>query len=171
MSKPESTRPSPFDLGDISAVKVGDLVAHIDLSGKVGNCVRVVSLVDDTRVQVRCRTTGKLQGAWLHKNGGGYPWAMHDQNVMRGYFSVNPEHIAEAERNAKAAQIAEDARKAAFNALFEQAWPIGRELGDGTRSGHNGGDDWESTEAAYVLAKRLTSEQMATLARWLGIAG
>lgn len=160
---PQNPRPVPFDLGNLAAVKVGDEVTTLDENGAPGCGVHIVREVTPDLVRVR-RSDGKTFGAWYIKNGGGCPYAMHDQNVMRFYYSANPEHIARAKRNAKAAHAAEETRKAAFAALLALAKPLGEELGDG----------WDTEEgyrstAAHTLAERLTAEQMATLAGWLGV--
>ncbi len=154
--------PPPFDLGNLSAVKVGDEVTTLDEHGNPGSGVHIVQEVTPERVRVR-RSDGKTFGAWLTKNRGGCPWAMHDQAVMRYYYSANPEHIARAKANAEAARLAEEARKAALAVLMEQARPIGVELGDG----YDSEEGYQRETAAQTLAANLTPEQMRTLAGWL----
>ena len=125
---------TPPDVGNISAVKVGDEVTVLTLEkGKwvVGQTIKIVHAIEDWRVFVRNPEKTTSCGAWLTKNGGGCPYAMHDKNVMRYYYSANPEHIAQAKRNAKAAKAAEEKRKAEFEAMMVEARPIGVELGDG----------------------------------------
>ena len=164
---PQNPRPVPFDLGNINAVKVGDEVTTLDDKGHPGASVFLVYETTPDRVHVR-RTDGKTHGVWWTKNGGGCPWAMHDQNVMRYYYSVNPKHIKRAKANARAAAIAEEAKKAAFAAQLALAKPIGEALGDGWDSDSDEGSYYRGS-AAHELAEKLTPEQMATLAGWLGL--
>lgn len=157
----------PFDLGNLSAVKVGDEVTTLDEQGHPSSRILIVHLIESWRVLVRHPDRPVSCGHWLTKNKGGAPYAMHDQNVMRFYYSANPEHIACAKANAAAALTEEQARKAAFALVLEQARPIGEALGDGWQNGSNGGDDYYSTGIAQTLAECLTPEQIATLAGWL----
>ncbi len=156
--QPITPRPAPFDLGNLFAVKVGDEMAALDAAGRVGSSVLLVRAIHAWGVQVRLPDSPHVIGSWRHENGGGYPWAMHDQNVMRGYFSANPVHIAQAKANAEAARIEREAKAAAFETQMVLARPIGLELGD---------RDADSDGIAQELANRLTPEQLATLAGWL----
>ena len=162
--------PNGLTLADLNleSVKVGDEIVTISRAENGGLSVTphvfLVQAHEGWRVVAR-NEKGKTHGAWLTKNGGGCPWAMHAQNVMRYYYSANPEHVAQARRNARAKKAAEEARKAAFEAQMALARPLGDELGDG----------WDSDEgyrretAAQTLAEKLTPEQMRTLAGWLGV--
>ena len=155
--------PIDLDLGAISSVKPGDQLAVIHTyTGK-----RVVSSVLATVTEiktdgfVRC---GKCDGFYLKNLGATYYF------MQRGllFFSVNPEHIAEAKETAR--KVSEEtrikaealARKTRFSA------PIGALLGDGERRDSDG-DIWISSDAADVLTEKLTAEQLETLAGWLGV--
>ncbi len=158
--------PPPFDLGNLAALKLGDEVTTITREGQIGSTVFLVHAIDGERVRVRRPEKANATGSWLIRNGGGCPYAMHDQTVMRYYYSANPAHIAQARANAEAERIAEETKAAAHAAMMDLARPVGLELGDA----------WESEEgyqretAADTLATRLTPEQIRTLAGWLGVA-
>lgn len=165
--------PDGLTLDDLhlSAVKVGDEVVTISRADNgglsVGSRVFRVSAIESWRVLIR-REDGKTHGAWQIKNGGGCPYAMHPQHVMRFYYSANPEHIARARRQAKEQEAAEIARKAAFEAQMVLARPIGEALGDEWDSGGDY-EGFQRESAAQALAEKLTPEQMRTLAGWLGV--
>lgn len=163
--------PDGLTLADLHLenVKVGDEIVTIKRAENggglsVGSRVFYVREIENWRVLLR-GDEHKTHGAWQVKNGGGCPYAMHPQNVMRFYYSANPAHVAEARRKARAIKEAEEARKAAFDAQMTLARPLGDELGDG----------WDSDEgyrretAAQTLAEKLTPDQMRTLAGWLGV--
>lgn len=162
--------PEGLTLADLHLenVKVGDEIVSISRADNgglsVGSSVFHVHAREGWRVILR-NEKDKTHGAWQTKNGGGCPWAMHGQHIMRYYYSANPEHVAQARRNARAIKAAEEARKAAFEAQMILARPLGYELGDG----------WDVQEschrstAAQTLAEKLTPEQMRTLAGWLGV--
>ena len=164
------TLPDCLTLADLHLenVKVGDEVVTISRTSNgglsVGSRVFVVREIESWRVLLN-NENGDSRGAWQTKNGGGCPYAMHPQHVMRYYYSANPEHIATARRQAAEQEAAEIARKAAFEVQMALARPLGDELGD----------EWDSEEgyrretAAQTLAERLTPEQMRTLAEWLGV--
>ena len=156
---------TPFDLGDIANVKVGDFVAIITREGEIKPHIFVVAGVTDWRVLVRRPGETKTAGAWLVKNGGGCPLAMHDQSVMRYYYTANPEHIARARERIIEVRAAEEKRKADHAAKMKLYRPVGLELGDGW----NEEDDCRYEPAAQTLAERLTEEQLRTLAGWLGV--
>lgn len=166
--------PEGLTLADLHLenVKTGDEIVTLSREEKTGalsvgsRVFRVcrASSNEDWRVFAR-NDEGQSRGSWLVKNGGGCPYAMHPQNIMRFYYSANPEHVAQARRNAREIKAAEEARKAAFEAQMTLARPLGDELGDG----------WDREEcyrretAAQTLAEKLTPEQMRTLAGWLGV--
>ncbi len=164
------TLPPGVSLGDLAAVKVGDEVttvqAHENGGLSIGSSVFLVRALEGWRVLVR-RTDGKTHGGWQTKNGGGCPYAMHPAHVMRYYYSANPEHIAQAKRNAREARAAEEARKAAFAVRMEHARAVGEALGDGWHEDEHG--ECQSTSIARTLAEQLTPEQVDTLAGWLGV--
>lgn len=166
--------PEGMTLADLQldGIKPGDEIVSISRADNGGLFIRPhvfhVHALESWRVLVR-REDGKTCDAWQTKNGGGSPWAMHGQHIMRYYYSANPEHVAQARRNARVIKEAEEARKAAFEAQMVIARPIGEALGDGWQSGSNGGDDFQSSTAAQTLAERLTPDQMRTLAGWLGV--
>ena len=124
--------------------------------------VLIVHTVEDWRVLVRRPDKTTSIGAWLTKNGGGAPYAMHDQDRMRLYYSANPEHIKQAKANARAAAIAEEAKKAAFAAQLALAKPIGEALGDGWDSDSDEGSYYRGS-AAHELAEKLTPERCGAL--------
>lgn len=164
--------PDGLTLADLHLenVKVGDEIVTIQRAKNgggglsVGSRVFRIYLIDNCRVQI-CNEKSERFGAWLIKNGGGCPWGMHPQNVMRFYYSANPDHVATAKWQARAEKETEEARKAAFKVQMALARPLGDELGDG----------WDSEEgyrretAAQTLAEKLTPDQMRTLAGWLGV--
>lgn len=167
--------PEGLTLADLclEGVKVGDEIVSIFRAENGGGFsvtphVFHVHAHEGWRVILR-NEKGKTHGAWQTKNGGGCPWAMHGQHIMRYYYSANPAHVAQARRDARAIKAAEETRKAAFEAQMVIARPIGEALGDGWQSGSNGEDDFQSSTAAQTLAERLTPEQMRTLAGWLGM--
>lgn len=163
---PQNPRPVPFDLGNLAAVKVGDEVTTLDENGKPASRILIVHTVEDWRVLVRRPDKTVSIGVWLTKNGGGCPYAMHDQNVMRFYYSVNPEHIAQAKRNAKAAHAAEEARKAAFEAQMVIARPIGLELGDGEQ--YDNGEPFHCEGSALISGFRPSTGWGLTPAKGVG---
>jgi hypothetical protein len=159
----------PFYLGNLRDLKIGDEVTTLDENGKVASRVLVVHSLPEWGVRV-CRpgdTTAR--GYWKHENGGGAPYAMHDQSVMRFYYSANPEHIAKAKANARAEKESAEAKKRAFQDVFDLARPVGEALGDGWEEGESFGEGYQRTSAAHALAEKLTPEQIRTLAGWLGV--
>ena len=174
-SKPEivHTLPAGTDLGNLDGVKVGDEMVTVRgaENGRgltVNTTVFTVTEVLDWVVRVRSPKSGARAG-WLRANGGGCPYAMHDQNVMRFYFSANPEHIATAKRKAKEEKERAERQKRERDALLTYLKPLGEELGDGDVEDDYAGQTYYRASAANALADKLTREQMQTLAGWLGV--
>jgi len=75
------------------------------------------------------------------------------------YLSANPAHIAQAKESEAAERALTEAREAALKARMLQARPIADELADD-----------EAVIVVNVLANRLDSQQLTTLAGWLGVS-
>lgn len=166
------TIPLGTDLGPIESVEIGSKVALL-APNKQGDGIEIAttvySVTEITERLVRVRATGGDRGCghWLRKNGGGFPYAMHSERIMRGYFSANPEHIAAARRRAK--EEAEEAKRQREERarLLEFAKPLGEALGDVWA-------EWDDNQGycdgvAQILIDKLTPEQMKMLAGWMGV--
>lgn len=163
--------PTPPDLGNLSALKVGDEVTTIKHEGgawRVASRVLLVHSITADAVRVRATHSPTPSGYWYHRNAGGCAYAMHDPKVMRFYYSANPEHIAQAKANAQAERAEDEAKQTARAAQMALARPIGNELGDGDHY-YSDGQHYDSETAAETLADKLTAEQLRTLAGWLGV--
>ncbi len=158
---------NPPDL-NLDEIKVGDEVVTLTLDGclSINSTVYLVHSIESDRVRVRRPDKTNSTHSWLTKNKGGCPWAMHDQNVMRFWYSANPAHIAIAKAHAVREKAAKEEAERAHQVLLDLARPIGQELGDGWDSE----EGYQRETAAQTLASNLTPEQMATLKGWLKIA-
>lgn len=158
--------PPDLDLGDLASVKPGDEVVTVCPSrdNEVGATVYLVHKLEGGRVSVRRPDRPSAIGSWLVTNHGG-------TRGMYGpvfYYSANPAHIARAKERNAAIEAEEARQKAAREALLRLARPIGRALGDGNQfDGY--GESYESESVAETLADKLTADQLATLAGWLGL--
>lgn len=171
VKKPHPVTPPPpasLDLGNLSALQPGAEVVSVTLDGgklEVGRVRFVHSIKEGDAYPVKVRNPERAHFSDAYKvTGEGV------RTIFCGdrWLSANPEHIARSKAEAEAARIAEEAKQAAFNKLLEQAKPIGEVLGDGWQDDNDGGSHY-STAIAHELAERLTSEQLATLAGWLGV--
>lgn len=171
MKKPLIVPPPPagLDLGNLTALKVGDEVVTVSFDNdalSIGS-VRYVHSFSDNEYSIRTRKSSKDYFTGAHKITGEGVKTMFCGDY---WLSANPVHIAQSKAAAKAAKEAEEKKQAAFNKLLEQAKPIGELLGDGWRDGPNGGDEYYCTAIARGLAERLTAEQISVLSDWLKLS-
>lgn len=157
---------TPPDLGDLDALRPGDPLALIfadEPGGRIAARVVTVLYVDAERVQWKT-------GQFWRRNRGACSYAMHDRDTAHFYASANPEHIAEARRLEIRAAImrAEDEKRAAVK--LRAAAEIGALLGDGERYTETYAEPYHCTDAADLLAKKLSVEQLTTLRGWLGLS-
>lgn len=147
-----------IDLGDLASLKPGNEVVPVVVnpSGelKVG-LISVVTTVEASRIRTVRGPFPRVVGAYNPDTGRSL---CHIYGPF-SYLSANPEHLALSRKADAEEAAAREASGAALRARITQARPIAEELADD-----------EAPIVANVLADRLTSEQIATLAGWLKLA-
>ncbi len=149
-----STPTTPLDLGNIAKIGLDEEVVSVELKGRrlVIGPVRIVYRIDENRVLIR-RPGGSTVGGF-QPNGKSFP-GIYPNDI---WFSANPKHIERSKKQAIAAQLKIDIAKRKREALIARAMPIAELLAYD-----------ESREVAESLAQRLSTDQLKTLAEWLGL--
>jgi hypothetical protein len=149
--------PAP-DLGNLAILQPGSEVVSVfvDSAGAVTlgrTCF--VSSVEPARIRTRRAGSPHYVGAYAPGTG---RTLAHLYGPV-AYLSANPAHIAQAKESEAAERALTEAREAALKARMLQARPIADELADD-----------EAVIVVNVLANRLDSQQLTTLAGWLGVS-
>lgn len=160
----------PPDLGNLSALKIGDEVATVEpTENGVRVCagVHIVHLIEPWRVLVRRPDRTVSGGGFKPETGKCFPGIYPNPY----FYSANPEHIARGKQLAAEKQAAKQAQEEAFAALVALALPVaGQLVNPDDQTDSDGYKHNDAQDLAETLADRLTPEQIATLGGWLGIA-